>query len=139
MVRRRKEHADERDERYAAEQCIKGGKQLPRAWLQVVHRPHAGQDHTRIQECIDPRKLAEATIANGAYTDGEQEDDQGELGIADLTLDEFFAGQKRLFMMFKRHSLYLKKVSAQGARVWKTERKTPQDQVVRLHIEMNTY
>jgi hypothetical protein len=56
-----------------------------------------------------------------------------------LTLDEFFAGQKRLFMMFKRHSLYLKKVSAQGARVWKTERKTPQDQVVRLHIEMNTY
>jgi hypothetical protein len=110
MIHRREEHADERDERYAAEQCIKGGKQLPRARLQVVYWPHAGQDHTRIQKCIDPWKLAEAMIAHGAYPDGDQEDDQGELGITDLPLDEFFAGQKRLFMMFERHSLYLKEV-----------------------------
>ena len=96
MIHRREEHPDERDERYAAEQCIKSRKQLPRARLQVVYRPHAGQDHTRIQECIDPRKLAEAMIARGADPDGAQEDDQGELGIADLPPDEFFAGQKRL-------------------------------------------
>ena len=37
MIHRREEHADERDERYTAEQCIKGGKQLPRARLQVVY------------------------------------------------------------------------------------------------------
>ena len=114
MIHRREEHADERDERYAAEQCIKGGEQLARVRLQVVYRPHAGKYHTCIQECIDPRKLAEAMIAHGAYPDGEQEDDQGELGIADLPPDEFFAGQKRLFMMFERHSLSLKKVSYHG-------------------------
>ena len=139
MVHRREEHAHERDERYAAEQCIKSGEQFPCVRFQMVHRPHAGQDHTRIQECIDPRKLAEAMIANGAYPDGEQEDDQGKLGIADLTLDELFAGQKRLFMMFERHSLYLNKVMGPGFNVRLTERKIPQDQVLRLQIEMNTY
>ena len=111
MIHGREEHADECDKRYAAEQCIKRGKQLTRARLQMVHRTHAGQDHARIQECINPGKFAESMIARGAGPDGEQEDDRGEPGVTDLTPDELSAGQKRLFMMFERHSSNLNKRS----------------------------
>jgi hypothetical protein len=115
MIHRREEHAGERDERYAAEQCIKGGKQLPCIRIQVVHRTHTGQDHARIQECIKPQKPAEVMIAPGSDPDGEQENKQGEPGIADLPPDKCFAGQKRLLMMFERHLLYLKKVERFGS------------------------
>lgn len=51
---RRKQDAADGHENEPAEQGIAGGKQLSRLGVQFVHRPHAAQDHGRVEEGVDP-------------------------------------------------------------------------------------
>jgi hypothetical protein len=52
------------DEHQPAEECIERGKELSRRVLHPIDRPHATQDHRRIQERIEPTQPACAVIAN---------------------------------------------------------------------------
>src|SRR6266568_5027844 len=55
-------YRNEGQKRDATEQGIKCGKYLPHGAVQMIDRSHPGQDHSRIEKCVDPGKPPQQMI-----------------------------------------------------------------------------
>jgi hypothetical protein len=55
---RSKDYSGYRNEQQAAEQGIRRSKELGSAAMQFIDRPHASQDHGRVQQCINQTQPA---------------------------------------------------------------------------------
>ena len=68
VERRCQQHSDHRQEKHAAEQRITNRKDLRRWCRDGVQRTHAGENHRRIQCCIQPRQSVEHVVPHRAYS-----------------------------------------------------------------------
>jgi hypothetical protein len=66
MVDRRKENTAECKKRYPAKDGVKGCKQLGSIGFELINRPHVGQDHRCVQECVNLVQIGCNVITNGA-------------------------------------------------------------------------
>ena len=73
--------ADAREERQAAEQRIATGENFSAIGLQRRHRPHAGQNHRRIDEGIHPRHWLEGAITDHPDAERDRDDQQANAAL----------------------------------------------------------
>ena len=76
VERRRKNDSEAREERQAAEQRVATGKNLAAIGLQRRHRPHAGQNHRRIDKGIHPGHRLKGAVTDHPDAQRERDDQQ---------------------------------------------------------------
>ena len=74
MQRGREQDGHHRQEEHAAQQRIDDGEHLRRGSYDRIDGSHAGQDHRCVESGVQPRKVLEDVVADGA--DGERGKDE---------------------------------------------------------------
>ena len=79
---RREDDADDGDQREAAVKRVTAGKNFSGVGLQGSDRPHAGQDHRRVQKGIQPRHLFKAVITRHADAERQYDEQKSEAEVS---------------------------------------------------------
>lgn len=102
MVHRREEDRGKGEKRDTAEKRVERGKQFPGICIQVIDRPHPGEDHRGVQKGIDPMEVSQKMISDCSEPDRKKKNQQRKHRITELPVDELPAAQQRFRVMFKR-------------------------------------
>ena len=103
-----------------AEQGVATGKEFSSTRLQRCERAHAGKDHCRVREGIQPVKVFEKVITRHADAQGHREQTSSDQKTLTQSPIKRLAGQQRAGAMFKhrdilfRHCNYSSATSPSG-------------------------
>jgi hypothetical protein len=98
---------DEEDD--PGEQRVEGGEELSGRAPDRVDRPHAPENHGRVEERVEPGEPLQVVIARDTDAERHGNDGQADQDMVEKAPDELFERQKRLgLMLVHRDAFYHK-------------------------------